>query len=527
MSQTFNLLDQAWIPCTLKNGQYTELSLSETLLRATEITRLGGNSPLAIASLHRITLAVLHSALRGPSGWAEWKKIWLAGSFDQPWLTTYLGKWHNRFDLFDPVHPFFQADEANQKLKPISNLIPEFVSGNNAVLFDHHTDDMHIEVPAAQAARLLVTAQSFGLAGTFDPPRLTHTDAPWGRGVIFLLEGDNLFETLTLNLIAYNPKHEQPIVSTKSDCPAWEQETPFRTSRSQLNGYLDYLTWQNRWVRLLPVDDQTTRVAEIKIFPGLRLPEECLKNKNYLDPQKHYRIDEKSGFYLTQRFLEERSIWRDSPAWFQVKTPRNTRPPLNFTWARQLSDPLTGGVLPPSSRLRFMALGMASNQSKIEFFSQANLPLPLVYLQDEDLLGCLSASLELAEQVHRALKFSGSWLAMLIQDRKTDGMRWQEIGKPSRDQAERTYAYWGVERDYWSKLELPFYRLLEEMPNKELQAIAGWQAELRKAAWEALEKAIALAGDSPSALKAATRARSLLGGRLFQLIQNSIEQTQP
>lgn len=522
MRHSYNLIDKPWISCILQDGTNKELSLEDTLRQAEKLRGLSGATPLETASLHRFLLAVIHSALRGPRTAAEWWEIWQAGTFDQPWLNQYLSRWKHRFDLFDEDHPFFQAKEENQKLKSIVNIIPEMVSGNNAILFDHHMDEIGVIVSPAEAARILTVIQTFGLAGLFDPQKkLTYTDAPWARGVVFLLLGDNLFQTLVLNLLRYDPAHDWPITSDQFDCPVWESDHPLREDRSALHGYLDYLTWQNRWIWLIPENGTPTTVSNIYLSPGLRLPENCIRDVNFLDPMKHYRKDDKRGCYLTQRFFEDRAVWRDSPAWFNVHNPAGTQPPKNFSWVSQLSQTDDTGYFEANRRLRFLALGMASDQSKIEFFNQVSLPLPVQYLENEDLVGKLSQGLQVTEAVNNQLRYAGNWLALLVCDPKSDGGRWQEINRLSRDQAVQIFNHWGAERSYWSALERPFMEFLTDLPENESLAMDTWKRVLLKAVWEALDQAIGLAGDSPKAMKAATRARAILGGGLNQVFNGS------
>lgn len=62
----FNLLEEPWIP-VLRGERVKEVSLAEALLEAHTITRIETPSPLEEAALHRLLLAVLHRAFRGPT----------------------------------------------------------------------------------------------------------------------------------------------------------------------------------------------------------------------------------------------------------------------------------------------------------------------------------------------------------------------------------------------------------------------------------------------------------------------------
>jgi hypothetical protein len=54
-------------------------------------------------------------------------------------------QWEQRFDLFDTSYPFYQAAALRKwpQHSPVSKLLPELASGNNATLFDH-TCDQHV-----------------------------------------------------------------------------------------------------------------------------------------------------------------------------------------------------------------------------------------------------------------------------------------------------------------------------------------------------------------------------------------------
>ena len=78
MLATFNLIDEPWIPCTMLDGARRSLGLRETLTQAQAIRELGGDSPLEVAALHRLLLAVLHRNFDiGDS--QQWGALWESG----------------------------------------------------------------------------------------------------------------------------------------------------------------------------------------------------------------------------------------------------------------------------------------------------------------------------------------------------------------------------------------------------------------------------------------------------------------
>lgn len=505
MTYTFNLIDQPWILAVSKNGRVEEIGLRQTFERAHELLDIQGETPLETAALYRLLLAILHRVF-GPATLGEWRTLQQAGKLDMAKLGAYLEHWRGRFDLFDPQRPFYQAADPRVKPKSVISLVFEMASGNNAALFDHHLETSGAAISPAKAARVLLAAQAFGLAGLSGIAQ-KFTDAPWARGVVFLVEGETLFETLLLNLMRYTPEH--PLPGSSEDRPCWEMENPFQPDRMTPLGYLDYLTWQNRRVLLFPTSDADGAVVvrEITVAPALRLDE------TVLDPMKQYYKSEERG-WLPLRFREERALWRDCHALFRLHAPAQYRPPLNVRWVSELADE---GCVDAHQSYRLLALGMANDQAKIEFFRQERLPMPLDYLKEERYVELLSVALECSESASQSLRRALQLLALLILSPNADGQDWNTISKNAKDEATRTLTHWGVEREFWRRLEIPFLRLLEELPNGTAQTMEDWRAAVKRAARDALALAQELAGQSAVALKAGVRASSWLEYGLSRL----------
>lgn len=506
MTYSFNLIDKPWIPCVQMDGQLIEHNLHDTLEKAHELRGVQGDSPLETASLYRLLLAVLHSALRGPANKSEWVKLWNEKQFEMSRFDKYFKEWHSSFDLFDKEHPFYQVKSSEDGRQKFSNdVLPDVASGTNATLFSHSVDEINISLPPAKAARTLLVMQTMSIAGGWGMAPRESSDAPWGRGVIFLVEDENLFGILMLNLLRYPDKDVMP--NTDDDIPAWEMKNPFTPKREQPLGYLDYLTWQNRQVYLIPEGEKENPfVREMRISQGLKL------DASVLDPMKHYRIDETRG-YLVLRFLEEKVLWRDSSALFKVHNPTTSRPPHNFSWLANLAG---DEKIDKRHAYKFMALGMSNDQAKIAYYRHENFPLPIEYLQKDELVEQLSKALAFAEEVRRSLWTAGSRLAILIVSPASDGKSWKDISKLTKDDANKLYGHWGIERYYWSKLEIPFSVFLQTLPN-DPTAIEEWKKTLQQTAWEALANAERMAGESTYALKATVRARGVLAYELTKL----------
>ena len=498
-SPSFNLVDEAWIPCIRNDGTTAELGLRQVLLEAHQIRSLHGESPLIVASLYRLLLAMMYSIYGAPST-RSWQKLWQTGKNDASRVEAYLAKWHERFYLFHPERPFYQWADGAIRKKTVVDMFPELSSGRAGTLFDHHTHQNLSAFMPAQAARALLLVQTFSIAGGNGLAPSESSDAPWSRGVVFLAEGDTLFETLMLNFMS---EAQGGFYQIARDLPVWETENPFRPDRDVPLGFADYLTWPIRKIYLMPQQaNGRISVSEVLMGPGLRL------NPDFINPFYHYRIDKK---YLMQRFNEARVLWRDSASFFSFHKQDKFHPPRTFYW---ISELVAENVLDASRNYRYMALGMANNQAKVDFYSAEHLPLPVSYLQNAQNVDGLNAALEAAENVRKKLYGALSRMAMLIISPSAEN---ENGHKPDKKDVQNLLAHWAADRQYWASLEAPFFRLMRDLPVKGDDAVTQWDTVLQESARAAFDYAARMAGDDARALRASVRAHGQLVGGLKKL----------
>jgi len=544
MRPSFNLVDEPWIPCLFADGDTDELCLYDALARAHEIREIFDSSPLVVTALHRLLLAILHRNF-GPESLIDWKKLWQRGCWDEVALCGYFNRWRHRFDLFHPEWPFYQVPEMKNDEKqpiqkhPVHLLALEASAGNNPTLFDHSFSTSPANFTPAYAARYLLARQGYSIGfGKSNP--FYFKDSPLIRGVSVLTLGDSLWETLALNMVAYNA--ERPIPRSGEDLPAWEKETlpePNGTG-NPIRGYVDYLTWQSRRVHLFPEGNPAV-VRWCQVQQNLMLPE-----PHPLDPFKSHVPDKEKG-WRPRGIVPERAVWRDSHTLFQA-ADQSLRPEV-FDWACRIWKLRESGEISAKATYGFLAVGIATDIGKaanITLWRQERLPLPLVYLEDEKLLGRLKDALDCAENVNRVLGLHLRLVALTISDSKADPERHlrdigiaifkPEIGKRLSGalfstEVKNTLKSWAPDRLYFSQLEAPFRRLLVELPEDRdtdedgnieygRNQLPQWGQVLRQAAIDAFNTIATGLGGSPRALKAValveSRFKAALAGKISE-----------
>jgi CRISPR system Cascade subunit CasA len=498
VDSSFNLVDEKWIPCVWPDGRASELNMLETLTRAHEIREVFDPSPLVTASLHRFLLAILHRNF-GPASTKEWKEIWQSGCFDEKALRDYFNKWHGRFDLFDKEHPFYQfadLDKKVEKLTPLKRLAFEYAAQNNPTLFDHSTDDVRPAFPAKMAARWLLANQTF--ASTAGKSETIHTkDSPWSRVAVILVNGDNLFETLMFNLI---PSSFLSRAISDFGKPVWESTDVLKPAHGFVpDSYLQYLTLPSRAIKLMPVEDVSgeVQVAQCLLAQGISVMENFKD-----DPLLAYREDKNRGRQALQ-LREKRAVWRDSLALFSIRADSQFRPPSSM---RLLAELIEQGVLGRGTQYRLSIYGqnLERGQAKINFWRHERMPLPLDYLDKEDLVEDLKDALHRGEETRGALRSALDELAKVLGSREKFGDLVRHLG---------------AERLFWSRLEEPFHVFLTGLPTNRDEAFESWENTLRKTAFGAFEDATRDLDSSARTLRALVKARRRLNIELARIFK--------
>ena len=298
--------------------------------------------------------------------------------------------------------PFYQDpfDESLKTIKPLSQLAEEMATGNNATLFDHSFEASEKGYSPAQTARFLLARQAYGFAGTGG-----YFNSTMIAGYSVLVLGENLFETLALNLIKYDEELPIPHLKENShsiDLPFWEQNIGQQLAQKERNcfGYLDYLTWQSRQIHIITKEyENTLGPSHCQYSQKLKL-----KNENLFDPFKAYYKGKEKGF-AARKLIDSRALWRDSHSLLEATADPNTiRRPEVFNHLAQIEAARRRKEDETRSLYRFAVLGMVNEQASVSMWSREILPLPLSYLIEKQLTAALNKAIQLTEAVETPLK---------------------------------------------------------------------------------------------------------------------------
>ena len=510
MTYSFNLIDEPWIPCLSPDNTHQELGIHNVLKNAQHLGEIRGETPLETVAMYRLLLAILHRVF-GPEGTTEWGKLRQKPGFSPADLNDYFQRSdiYEAFDLLGEKRRFYQCRDPRAGEKSVISMVIHAASGNNGTLFDHSTEYVGLELTPAQAARALLVSQMFGIGGLSGLPD-KFTDGPAAKGILFFAKGANLFETLLLNMVNY--AEDKPIPTPDNDdLPAWEMTDPFQPARTKPRGYLDYLTWQNRRIWLLPegVNGRVV-VRRMSWAPGL------VMSADDIDPMKVYRASRTSGMQPLC-FSAERALWRDSSVLFQIASAE-TKPPLVVGWLDRLAG---RSLIDITKRFQLVALGMSKNKASVEFLRAESLPLSLKLVTNTERIGDLSHAQGDAENTARIVRRSAFVLALLTlypsisedsvdSDERVD----ERIGRgQSSNSSDRNaqHAYtlaksWDVESLFWNAMEPHFHRFIQDLPDTPAEALKTWRNEVRSAAKASFAQAISYAGEDLRAQRAAALA---------------------
>lgn len=482
MTQTFNLIDEPWIEVLDTSGGVRTVSIAKAFTDADRIRRIAGDLPTQDAAILRLLLAILHRALpvsgddeRVMRTWAGW---WRDGALPLGHVRDYLGDVHDRFDLLDAEHPFFQVaglHTLSGNMSGVSKLVADLPAGHQFFTTRAGADTERLALP--EAARWLVHCQAFDSSGiksgaVGDERVKGGKGYPIGTGWsgnlgVLVLEGETLAHTLLLNLVLTHDSGDE-------DEPPWEADgwTAAATGQDSPRGPAQAMTWQTRRIRLGITDGEVT---EALISNGDQVR---VRNQHQVETMTAWRRSEaqekKHGealAYMPREHRAERLVWRglDSliaadPVPVGVSRQAKGLESANLSWLGALRH---HGHVEPGEQVAVHTVGLVygTQSASIVSLISDRLTLRAEVLDSPDLQDCAVRASRAAEQVAYLV---GRLAANLAAAEGRDG-------DPSRDRA----------------AELAYQRL-DPLFREWLADLSTESRAAQEAAWTATARATAL-----------------------------------
>ncbi|WUH97661.1 type I-E CRISPR-associated protein Cse1/CasA [Spirillospora sp. NBC_00431] len=404
----FDLTREPWLPVLYEDGTEHELSLLDVFVEADRVRRLVGDVPTQDLALLRLLLAVLHDAVDGPQDLDDWQQLWEDGlPLDGlKGIAAYLNRHRGRFDLLHPETPFFQTAglrTARDEVASLDRLVADVPNGSQ--FFTMRARGVE-RLSFAEAARWVVHAHAFDTSGiktgaVGDPRvkggRVYPQGVGWtgNLGGVFV-EGENLRETLLLNLIAFDTDNLR--IDAEDDRPAWRHPAagPAETGPLELSkrpaGVRDLYTWQSRRVRLA-FDDEGVHGVVLAYGDPLNP-----RNRHMREPMTSWRrsqVQEKrlglAQVYLPREHDPSKSAWRGLGALVAGRAPGGVQReeaaaivrPRILDWVARLT---VEGDFPEDFlvRARLVGLRYGTQQSVIDEMIDDSVAMPVVLLHQRD-----------------------------------------------------------------------------------------------------------------------------------------------
>lgn len=443
-----------------QSGQRQDLSLIELFQNWQTWREVVAENPPTSFALYRILISILHCAYQGPEDEAHWQEM---QDDDGKRAITYLKQYADCFDLCNLERPFMQAPDLTQGAGAEIYQAHSLHGNNTSTVFCHEHQWSKSSLSLAEAARLVVRLHQFDVGGRKTGATVSAGIIPTMDAANVLVRGQTLKETLMLNLVQYDGEDE-PFPTNGTDRPTWEH--PSQPPMARLpTGYIDYLTFQWRRVKLFFADDRAIKVA---FQGGDSLP----KTASSSDRECAIAYRETKQGLRPIRLDLNRSLWRDSAAFLQ--TAGVYRRPKLIDWLSELS---AAGLIDEYLNLQIM--GLSVDNAKPLGWLNAQFSAPVVYLTQKDFRDTMSRAIEIAEEHQQVFRsFKGSPYAVLAEALK-------------HPHASNLAQSLDGESRYWAALDREFLRLLQVIPEQGTQAITAWQSTVQKVALDAFTDSIA------------------------------------
>lgn len=382
----FNLLDEPWIRVITPSLEQKEVSLIDAMVHAHEYKSLSGEMPTQDAALLRVLLAValtifyrydadgIEEALTseddveddaeddeedgadGNTVFGRWKRYWRQGRFPEQAVKGYLETWRERFWLFHQETPFWQVKDLQYGTSyDVECLLGNIKESNNGKTRHHFSMTEGEELNRlsyGEVARWLVHLNAYAVNLKTDK-KAPGMGLPVGVGRLgrlgfIMVNGENLFQILMLNLCACNMDKEL----WEEPKPVWEQgvRTGQGCEREAFDNLPELYTMQSRRISL--ERDESGRLTGFRAMGG----DFCAFEDDFSEPMTIWKLkkgDKKNDpqCFLPQTHNPAVHAWREFPVLFDSKG----HIPGVVQWIQTL---YSKKLLPADFLLTFRMIGM-------------------------------------------------------------------------------------------------------------------------------------------------------------------------
>ncbi len=504
---TYNLVKEKWIQVIDLNANQIKCSLIELFEEADNIKEVFYESPVEEIAVNRFlqALTIIITGVTSPN--CEWEDVYNAGKFDTREVKKYFEKYKECFDLFNKERPFYQHQEilGNHRRNPMTILFQDASSANNACLFDHHKDNSSFWLGLDKIAVGLITAQGYSFGGGISRPT-NFRGAPGSSASTFWIKGNNLFESLLLNSQYIEELEEESE-------PAWEKKLPISEERPA-EGYVDYLTWQSRRLKLYlpdkvsnfnynPEKQEVLCTTDETGFSIGRCQGDFQSDNNFTDPLFALRISKDKKTQDTKEYpyklKENREAWRDSEifysAFYGENPDRCGTPPTIISYMKK--NPV---ISDKKFDINIYTVNNSNGQPKVILWRRVVMPFyPQLMKNDEnDKSYLITQMLNEAEERFKKLKGAVYYFAEYnatnpATEADVYDMKNKYIDNKNSKEKEQIFKFatnFNLETDYWASLEKKFYNNLQEIVETGKYAVDAWKDKCKQTASRYLKNLI-------------------------------------
>ncbi len=490
---TFNLWSEAWITLERSDGPPVQAGIEQTLLDAHRYTAIYNLSPLIVASVHRLLVAILQASL-SPQKATDLRNLWRKGRFPVEPIKEFGHKYFGRFDLFSEDKPFMQSGDLplapvkGEKMYTVAYLVAETSPLTAIDHYRHGYEDNEYFCPSCLAAGLVTIPPFTGIGGRGNMTSINGTPP-----LYVLPVGRSLFESLSLSLLVPKENNYWPsAASREKDLPCWEHPPVVGHSQEVIKvGYLHSLTFPARRVRLHPVilyrpctrcgQQSVWGVQTMSFTMGEYRPRDSAP---WSDPFVAYHLPDegKSGSPWPVLPDSGRALWREYAGLFLSPSKegrkRVHRPAILDRIAEEYGDEVL--------EYQFRCIGVQMSQAKVLEWLDASFGVPTSLMNDESVTYVVRDASEFADGCANVI-------ASVFRS-SVNSSRLGERHKVLKAQ---------MLSQFWRVLANPFRGFVLSLVEKEnrLKAKEQWATAVTQQAQAVFEAAISQVGDDAVSLR--------------------------